>query len=105
MGFGWFVVLFVVSCLFRYFLEVLSNVIISSFKQKTDWDFIWKQYKCDSDEGAAGVVCNALKICISDVVPELIPVSADDIWIQALLIIIILLVADKLADGDALKRE
>ena len=41
---------------------------------------------------------------MNDVIPELVPVSADDIWIQILLIIIILLTFDKLNENGGIKR-
>jgi hypothetical protein len=35
-------------------------------------------------------------LCMQEVVPELVPASPDDIWIQILIVIIIYLLADKI---------
>lgn len=87
--------LFLVSCLLRYFLEVFSNLILSSFREQTNWERYWKDSSCSSEAEKGKFICRALNLCLQEVVPELIPVSADDVWIQILLIVIILLVVDR----------
>lgn len=63
------VTLFFVSSVIRYFLEVCSNAVVASFREKIDWQFYLKESVCDGEEGLKKVVCKAYKMCLQEVIP------------------------------------
>jgi hypothetical protein len=104
VGIGWFALLFFASCLIRYFMEVLSNMVVNSFKEQANWEKLFRDSDCGADSGKGKILCRAIQLCMQEVVPELVPASPDDIWIQILIVVIIYLLADKI-DSEASSRK
>src|SRR5438270_6975029 len=81
--------LFLLSCLLRFLLELLTNTLIDSFREQVDWQKYWKDNDCGSEAGKLKFVCKAYSLCLQEVSADLFPSSADDIWIQLLLCVIL----------------
>jgi hypothetical protein len=85
-----------ISCLIRFLFEVLTNLALSPFRERIDWEKYWIDSDCGSgDVSKSKLICKAYQICIQELIPSLIPMSMDDIWIQILLVLVILLVFDR----------
>lgn len=93
-----FVILFLISCTLRYFMEMFTNLFLSSFREQINWE---KQFKdsCGNDN-TNKFLCKAIQLCMQEVIPEILPVSPDDVWIQILLVIIILLMKDRYEESQ-----
>ena len=76
----------ILSCAVRYSLEALTNLICRLFLDEKNWVFLSFDNGCRPDSHS--LLCEALQICIKEVVPSLIPNTADDVLIQGLLICI-----------------
>ena len=65
-SFSWttFGVLFVLSCLVRYLMEMLTNTLISVFREQVNWEKYWEESDCSSDAGQGKFVCKAVQLCI-----------------------------------------
>ena len=84
-----------VSFLVRFLLEVFSNLVLSPFRERIDWEKYWIESDCSSNEGTRSkLICKAYQICIQELIPSLIPMSMDDFWIQILIVIIMVLLVD-----------
>ena len=97
--------LFFFSCLIRYCLEHLTNLMLSSFKEQIQWDKYWSDSGCNGEAGKEKFICKAYQICIQEVIPQFFPTTPDDIWIKVLLIIVCLLFLDKIDLEVKLKQK
>ena len=76
----------ILSCAVRYSLEALTNLICRIFIDEKNWVFLAFDNGCGPESHS--LLCEAVQICIKEVVPSLIPNTADDVLIQSLLILI-----------------
>ena len=78
-------------------MEVFTNLVLNSVGEQTNWLSAFSKHNCTGSEKDS-LTCRALNIALQEVIPELIPVSSDDIWIQILIVIIILLLYDRFTE-------
>lgn len=103
---GAFVVLFLLSCLLRYILEICANTVMSHIRVQANWKQYWEESGCSGEEGgSSSFLCKAVGLCIQEVVPEIVPSSPDDIIIQLLLIGLMVLAADLINLEVRVKKE
>ena len=79
--------------------------MLSSFREQVQWDKYWSESGCSGDSGKEKFICKAYQICIQKVIPEFLPTTPDDIWIQILLMVIILLILGKIDLEVKLKQK
>ena len=99
-------VLFLLSCLLRYILEICANTVMSHIRVQANWKQYWDESGCGSEgEASNSFICKAVGLCIQEVVPEMVPSSPDDIIIQLLLIGLMMLAADMIDLELRVKKE
>jgi len=79
--------------------------MLSSFRDQVQWEKYWKDTGCIADGGKEKFICKAFQLCMQEVIPEFLPVSVDDCWIQILLVIIMILIIDRIDLEVKLKRD
>ena len=64
---GWLLFLLCTSCVARFILELLTNVILDSFREQVDWQSYWKDNECAGEAGKSKFICKAYSLCMQEV--------------------------------------